>query len=166
MKRLLLSLVLLSIVVAVQAKSPQSKVDRILEAEKRLQESWKRLEEAQDDLHFAADVLREEAGIYDIVVTSYNPEPGQTDASPCIGAVGVDLCDYKGKAIALSRDLVGGEGKPFSYGDKIALESNCASGEFTVLDTMNARVSRRADVFHMRRDLNFGKCNGRVYKID
>lgn len=109
---------------------------------------------------------------YVIDVTSYNPETSQTDASPCIGAAGTDLCEMSKRGertIALSQNLVGRSMvKPFHYGDLIALEgpSDACSGIFHVQDTMNARfgitssADGRADIFRMNRAENHGLCRG------
>src|SRR4051812_21444454 len=55
-----------------------------------------------------------------ITVTSYNPEPRQTDSSPCVGASGRDLCRAAregDRVVALSRDLL----KHFNWHDKVRL---------------------------------------------
>lgn len=100
-----------------------------------------------------------------IKATSYNPSKAQTDSSPCVGASGVDLCEEikKGvRIIALSQDLVGRSGKKYKYGDKITIKSDLddtrCNGEFTVLDTMNARYTNRADLFFMDKKDNVS-CN-------
>jgi len=101
--------------------------------------------------------------IYTIDVTHYSAEISQTDNSPCIGASNQNLCDLHERGmriIALSPDLVGRHAKPFRYGDKIWLTHsniNC-SGEFVIMDTMNARYYYRGDIFSPEED--FGKCNG------
>lgn len=96
-----------------------------------------------------------------LTVTSYNPIAGQTDSSPCIGASGVDLCEYKRRTgerpIALSQDLVGRlKSKKFHYGDYVWLESDipACNGQFTVLDTMNKRFKKRGDIFFLERKNN------------
>lgn len=108
-----------------------------------------------------------------VFFTSYNPEVGQTDASPCTGASGQDQCalSYTGvRMIALSQDLVGRLGnKQFTYGDTAWLEQidgddpRC-NGEFIVLDTMNKRYTNRGDLFMMTRATNTS-CTANVFKI-
>lgn len=92
--------------------------------------------------------------------TSYNPEVGQTDASPCIGANGTNVCDMATqgiRTIALSQDLVGrGDYKQFKYGDKVRLysENPQCNGVFQVEDTLNSRYTNRGDIFCLDRSCN------------
>ena len=108
---------------------------------------------------------------YKILFTSYNPERGQTDDSPCIGAGLTDVCQmYKRglKPIALSQDLVGrAKWKPFTYGDKIMIVSDNpqCDGEWEVQDTMNKRYKMRGDLFHISRKDNTS-CTGFIYKLN
>lgn len=107
---------------------------------------------------------------YEVFVTSYNAHAAQTDSSPCIGAGLVDICDRARsgeRVIALSQDLVGrASWKPFTYGDRVRLESDNpqCSGEFTVLDTMNERHRRRADLFFLDRRHNTS-CSATLYQL-
>lgn len=109
---------------------------------------------------------------YNIKVTSYNAEAGQTDASPCIGASGEDQCALARageRIIALSQDLVGNANhKPFHYGDYVWLEGDTdderCKGRFLLLDTMNARYTLRGDLFFLSRSDNTS-CNATVYPI-
>ena len=92
--------------------------------------------------------------------TSYNPEVGQTDNSPCIGASGVDQCKLAKtgvRMIALSQDMVGrAEWKEYHYGETVRLYSDNeqCNGEFLVVDTMNKRYTNRGDIFCMDRSCN------------
>ena len=92
--------------------------------------------------------------------TSYNPEKGQTDASPCIGASGRDQCVLAKQGIriiALSQDMVGrAEWKKYHYGETVRLYSDNpqCEGEFLVLDTMNKRYTNRGDLFQLTRATN------------
>ena len=110
-----------------------------------------------------------------VFFTSYNPEVGQTDASPCIGASGKNQCELAREGVrmlALSRDLVGHVGRvfyePFTYGDKIWLEGETddprCNGEFEVVDTMNKRYTMRGDLFFMDRSDNTS-CTATINKI-
>ena len=119
-----------------------------------------------------------------IRITSYNPEVAQNDASPCKGALGIDICHYSKQGvqvIALSQDLVNksNTGK-FTFGDPVTIkhptiEACNFSGH--VLDVMAwdddelcaakkavgkqcRRWTRSVDKFNMSRDDNFGKCTG------
>jgi hypothetical protein len=100
-----------------------------------------------------------------VTTTSYNPEPGQTDHAPCIGASGRDLClaaREGDRTIALSRDLLAyyGLGGRYRWHDKVRLRSAApgCNGVFSVEDTMNVRFSRRADIFSADRAQNVGRC--------
>ena len=84
-------------------------------------------------------------------VTAYNSMPGQTDSTPCIGADGTNLCEYKGCAVAMNG---------VKLGTKIDLES---FGECTVKDRKNSRYdSTWIDVYfggaeNHKKALQFGK---------
>lgn len=107
-----------------------------------------------------------------IEFTSYNPEIGQTDNNPCVGASTEDQCERAGRGdriIALSRDLVSGDGsKAFTYGDVVELRSQDrdtrCNGRYVVLDTMAKRYTMRGDIFFMDRSNNVS-CVSDVYKI-
>lgn len=91
--------------------------------------------------------------------TSYNPEIGQTDSSPCIGANGTSVCELARhgiRTIALSQDLVGHYGKKFIYGSKVRLYSDNpqCNGIFQIEDTMNKRYTNRGDIFCLNRTCN------------
>jgi|TARA_Y100000310_G_scaffold109308_1_gene107728 hypothetical protein len=113
---------------------------------------------------------------FTITVTSYNPEVGQTDGSPCIGASNKDICAVArggAKIMALSRDLVGrAKWKPFRYGDYVLLEHENpkCSGVFRVEDTMALETAagkslyRYGDIFYMERGDNHGTCLGVTVK--
>lgn len=116
--------------------------------------------------------------------TSYNPERGQTDNSPCIGAAGTDLCrfvkdeEYRMELIgtkeyiepiALSQELVGrAEWKPFHYYDIVTMTSedgdDRCNKKAVVLDTMNARFRKRGDLFFNSRIHNTS-CRATVTKL-
>jgi len=103
---------------------------------------------------------------YTVTVTNYNPVPGQTDGSPCIGASGQDLCELARdgvKIIALSQELVGrAKYKPFKYGDYVQVNHDniWCKGVYKVMDTMNARHYLHADIFKLDPNDNFGRCDG------
>lgn len=90
-----------------------------------------------------------------ITVTGYSSTPDQTDSTPFITASNKRV---RRGIIALSRDLLREftPGAPFSYGDKVELEG---VGVFYVEDTMNARFTKRADIWFTSRDaaLRWGK---------
>jgi len=106
-----------------------------------------------------------------VFFTSYNPVAAQTDASPCIGASGINQCEEAKKGtrmIALSQDMVGrAEWKEYHYGDIVNMvgefdDPRC-NGEFLVVDTMNKRYKRRGDIFMPKRIDNIS-CWATVYK--
>lgn len=113
-----------------------------------------------------------------ILFTSYNPEAGQTDSTPCIaGGTGLNLCDLaKGgdRPIALSQELIQwssiGANGPFKAGDHIILESTDhpddwrCNGEFIVADAMNIRFRSRGDIFFQDRAQNLS-CTANVYRV-
>ena len=106
----------------------------------------------------------------EIYFTSYNPEPAQTDDTPCVGASGYDVCELKKsgvRPIALSRDLVG-KGKKFQFGDKVVLKSKLndwrCNGNFEIWDNMNGRFKNRGDIFFLERKNNID-CWATVTKL-
>ncbi len=120
-----------------------------------------------------------------ILFTTYNPEVGQTDSTPCVaGGTGMNVCemaDSGERPIALSQELVAwstlgkirkgldcGEGcLTFEAGDKIILESDSdwrCNGTFTVSDTMNKRFRKRGDIFMSDRKDNTS-CTANVYTV-
>ena len=107
-----------------------------------------------------------------IYFTSYNPEAGQTDETPCIaGGTGYDLCAMYlagERPIAFSQDLVEwAGGSPLKAGDVVELRSKDpdprCNGEFTVADSLNARYTMRGDIFFIGRENNVS-CTANVYK--
>ena len=118
--------------------------------------------------------------------TSYNPEVGQTDSSPChAGGTGINVCDSfeaGDRPIALSQELTAWSQKgkmrvgmdcgdaciTFEPGEKVLavseLDDPRCNGVFTVSDAMNARFSKRADIFFMDRSDNVS-CDMTIYKL-
>lgn len=104
---------------------------------------------------------------YKVKVTSFNSEVGQTDASPCIGAAGTNICELakKGvKIIAVSQDMR----KQFPMKSKILLESDNPSihGCYEVHDVMNKRFTKRVDLYFLDRKDNQGGTAHISNKID
>lgn len=100
-------------------------------------------------------------------ITSYNAQRHQTDASPCKGALGIDLCHYgqKVQIIALSQDLVNKNGTGlFKYGEWVqTTHPNPACNlSGVVLDVMNPRFVRSVDYFRLDRSQNHGLCTGGI----
>jgi 3D (Asp-Asp-Asp) domain-containing protein len=90
-------------------------------------------------------------------VTSYNPEVGQNDSSPCIGAHGTNVCQLARSGIrtlAVSQDMRW----KYKYGTTVWVESENPSikGCYQVEDTMNKRWKNRIDLFFMTRKENQG----------
>lgn len=106
-----------------------------------------------------------------MLITTYNPEPEQTDSTPCIaGGTGYNLCDMarEGKrTIALSQELLAwtGRGK-LEAGTVITLVSENGdwrcNGEFILADALNARFTNRGDIFMMNPQDNTS-CYATVY---
>jgi len=98
--------------------------------------------------------------VQNVFFTSYNPEVGQTDSTPCIGAGLTNVCDLARQGIrpiALSQDLVGRTGsKIFKYGQIVHLQSDNpqCTGRFQIEDTMNKRYTHRGDLFQLTRATN------------
>lgn len=111
-----------------------------------------------------------------VYFTSYNPEVGQTDSTPCIaGGTGFNLCDMANngeRAIAFSQELIQwsiyGKKGPFKAGDIVELKSTNypddprCNGEYIVSDAMNARYKHRGDIFFMNISDNIS-CEADVY---
>lgn len=71
-----------------------------------------------------------------VTVTAYNSVPGQTDATPCIGAQGTDICEiYNSGENICAANFV-------PLGTVLVVEG---LGECTVRDRMNARYYYRVD---------------------
>ena len=97
-------------------------------------------------------------------ITTYNPEVGQTDSTPCIaGGTGYNLCEMAAagiRTIALSQELIDwssiGKNAPYSKGDVVRLYSDNpqCNGEFVVADAMNIRYRNRGDIFCPTRACN------------
>ena len=91
-----------------------------------------------------------------IFFTSYNPVTWQTDASPCIGANGTNVCEMYAsgiRPIALSQDMMRVE---YKYGERVRLYSDnpqCA-GIFQIEDTLHERFTYRGDLFQPTRATN------------
>jgi len=103
-----------------------------------------------------------------VTVTSYNSLVGQTDSTPNITATGTRT---RYGVVAVSRDLV----RAYGYGAKLKIVSwnrinGCnpniipANTVFIIEDTMNARFSRKIDIWLPTRtqSINFGKCIAKV----
>lgn len=124
-------------------------------------EEWKQKRELKKS--------KEQSG--SIKFTTYNAEVGQTDSSPCNGAV-ANVCElYKeGKnPIALSRDLIKARSDfdanngyciqncPYEYGETVIVHpENHYQGSFEaiIVDTMNIRYKNRGDLFKDDRSKN------------
>ena len=128
--------------------------------------------ERKDDLRASASVSNK----VKVFFTSYNPEVGQTDDSPCISATGDNVCEKSKKGIqplALSRDLIWGtkngyclKNCPFKYGDMLKLTSDIPQCNLVgqLMDTMNKRYTMRGDIFYMERSMNTS-CEATVTKL-
>lgn len=113
--------------------------------------------------------VEQQAG--EIYFTSYNPVSAQTDSSPCIGARMDNLCERAKngeRIIALSQDLVAWTGRGAIRDEtKVILHSTDfpddprCNGEFTVLDTMNVKYTKRGDIFMADRKNNIS-CNATI----
>lgn len=106
---------------------------------------------------------------YKVFLTSYNPLPEQTDATPCSGASGRDLCQAAkegDRTIAVSQDLLWWNGGPFRYHDKIKVTSDIpqCNGIFSLEDTMNARFTNMGDLFFLTRAENTS-CHAVIQKV-
>jgi hypothetical protein len=114
----------------------------------------------------------------DVFITSYNPEVGQTDSTPCIaGGTGYDICQLARRGIrpiALSQEMASWSmiantrGLTFKPGDLITLKSTDfpgdprCNGDFVVADAMNIRFRKRADIFMSSRKDNIS-CTAQIY---
>lgn len=156
------------------AAAPEPDVRKIMgEYLDELKTQWKANEHAyieeQSRIHALAEKAREALcsvgelrtckHAIQVSVTSYNPMEAQTDASPCHGAGG-NVCDAynNGKRpIALSQDLIATlGGGPYRMGDTVEMQGGNCTGTFTVMDTMNARWTNKADIFFPDRSQNVG----------
>lgn len=79
--------------------------------------------------------------IYSAACTAYNPLPEQTDSTPRITSIGVDV--KENYTIAVSQDYL--EEKILKYGDTIYIYE--LEKFYSVEDCMNKRFTNRLDVF-------------------
>lgn len=88
-----------------------------------------------------------------VMVTAYNAVPDQTDDTPWLGACNIRL-KLKDRPIAVSRDLFK---QGLDCGTEVALEGE--QENYVVMDKMNARYTRRIDLF-MGKDVNGARAFG------
>jgi 3D (Asp-Asp-Asp) domain-containing protein len=85
-----------------------------------------------------------------VTATMYNAVTGQCDSDPLVTAGMYKINPNKAsdhKWVALSRDLLKRWGGEFDYGDTIRIENaGEKSGTYTVVDTMNARFTKKIDI--------------------
>ena len=106
---------------------------------------------------------------YVVRSTAYNSAPGQTDSSPHITATGTRT---RFGVVALSRDLL----SFIPYGSRIRIQDLSGTSYnrmlsntvFIVEDTMNARMSRKVDVWMGTRSqaLNWGSRSIRITVVN
>ncbi len=105
-----------------------------------------------------------------IYLTSYNPEVGQTDSTPCIaGGTGYNLCDMATegqRTIALSQEMLAwsivaaedsleaGTVLKMVSKDEATKDDPRCNGEIILADAMNIRYRNRGDLFMMSRAEN------------
>lgn len=77
----------------------------------------------------------------EVVATAYTSSPGETDSNPTLAAWGDELKPGM-KAIAVSRDLIE---LGLTHGTPVKIED--LSGEYIVLDKMNARWEKKIDIY-------------------
>jgi len=84
------------------------------------------------------------------VITAYNSEAGQTDASPCITANNFNVCKHG------VEDTIAANFLPF--GVKVKIPELFGDRVFVVRDRMNKRFSNRVDVWMLEKPaaVNFG----------
>ena len=115
-------------------------------------------------------------------VTTYNPEVGQTDSSPCKSSLGIDICEQRRmgvNVIALSQDLLEGKGKFYCkencfarYGDTVRVTAtDCDnskpytySKDYVILDTMHEDNFNSVDIFYLDTATD-NKCHGTIELI-
>ncbi|MBU1036867.1 3D domain-containing protein [Patescibacteria group bacterium] len=88
-------------------------------------------------------------------VTAYNSLPNQTDASPCITASGLDVCQRN------MEDIIATNYKYLPFGTKIRLPELFGDKIFTIEDRMNQRYYRTADIW--MKDFQTAKKFGRKW---
>ena len=88
-----------------------------------------------------------------IWVTTYNSLPSQTDASPCITASGLNVCERN------TEDIIATNFLNLPFGTKVRLPELFGDRIFIVEDRMNRRYYRTADVW--LKDYNDAKKFGR-----
>lgn len=110
--------------------------------------------EARQKLVEEARLLQRAVGqrkqVMDVTVTAYNPTTDQCDSDPLVAA---SMRKVREGTVAVSRDLFD---RGWVFGKKIRIEG---LGIFEINDLMNARFSKRIDVFMWDEDQarSFGK---------
>ena len=87
-------------------------------------------------------ILSASLAAHTVTATGYTSTRSQTDATPCIGATGLNLCRLHARGVrivAVSRDLL----RRYPYGSHILLHGR----RYLVADTMHARWRNRIDLY-------------------
>lgn len=94
------------------------------------------------------------------VITAYNSEAAQTDASPCITANGFNVCEH-GVEDTIAANFL-------KFGTKVKIPELFGDRIFIVRDRMNKRHADRVDVWMLDRTdaLKFGKRTAKIVVIE
>ena len=101
--------------------------------------------------------IKQPRQIVKIRVTAYNSLPAQTDATPCITASGLDVCERN------IEDVVATNYQWLPFGTKVRFPEIFADKIFTVEDRMHARYTNTADIW--MKEYRAAKQFGRKYTI-
>jgi 3D (Asp-Asp-Asp) domain-containing protein len=94
------------------------------------------------------------------VITAYNSEAAQTDASPCITANGFNVCEH-GEEDTIAANFL-------KFGTKVQIPELFGDRVFTVRDRMNKKHPNRVDVWMVDRHdaVHFGVKTAKIQVIE
>lgn len=94
------------------------------------------------------------------VITAYNSEAAQTDASPCITANGFNVCEH-GEEDTIAANFL-------KFGTKVQIPELFGDRVFTVRDRMNKRHANRVDVWMKDRHdaIHFGVKTAKIQVVE
>jgi len=150
--------VVVSVIIAVYAVFPVASVEAIEGVEEAIEDvQWEtRMAVAEIQNNATPHRVLPESGKADprpfstMTVTAYNSVPWQTDATPCIGAQGTDICEI----YATGENVCAANFVPL--GTVLSVDG---LGECTVRDRMNSRYYHRVD-WYMGMDIDGARSLG------
>ena len=101
--------------------------------------------------------IKEPRWTVNIWVTAYNSHPAQTDATPCITASGLNVCERN------TEDILATNFRYLPFGTKVRLPQISGNKIYTIEDRMNTRYGQTVDIW--MKDYDQARQFGRQYTI-